>query len=286
MINKTVDLYEYFGIEKPQGARGYLTIFVHEQYAEFSIGRRRPAILVLPGGGYGFVSSRESECVGIRFLSEGYNAFVLNYSTSPLGYPTQLLEADMAMIYIRENSNEFFIDNSHVVAVGFSAGGHLCSMLGTIWAEKEMRAILGDKVDLARPDAIILSYPVITLGELTHQGTSDVLTKKDQELIKRLSTCDRVNKDSSPAFIWTTVDDACVPMENTMMMASAYKKAGVPFELHVFETGVHGLSLSTKETSTDGADQRLAIGAVSKWVKLSLTWLKNRGFIIKHKDEV
>lgn len=286
MTIKTIDLYEYFGIEKQSNANGLLTVMIHEQYLEYCEDRRRPAMLVIPGGGYQFVSPREGESIACKYFSEGYNSFTLEYSVSPIGYPVQLLEAVMAMVYIRENAKELFIDKDHVSAVGFSAGGHLCSMLGTIWAEKEIRDILGDKVDLARPDAVILSYPVITLGELTHQGTSDVLTKKDQDLIKRLSTQNRVDKDSSPAFIWTTVNDACVPMENSMMMASAYKKAGVPFELHVFENGIHGLSLATKEISRAGDDPYIVNEPVAKWVKLSLTWLKNRGFIIKHKDEI
>lgn len=285
MIYETIDLYEYFGIKKSETARGFLSVYAHSQFEEFSKGRTRPAMLVVPGGGYGFVSKREGECIAIKFLSEGFNSFVLDYSTSPNSYPTQLLEGVMAMIYIRENADSLGVDKSKVSAVGFSAGGHLCSMLATIWDEKEIKAVLGEKVNLARPDAVILSYPVITLGELTHKGTSDVLTGGDKELIERLSTHNRVNKNSSPAFIWTTVDDGVVPMENSLMMAKAYKKAGVSFELHVFESGVHGLSLATKETSRFNEDQLLINKPVSKWVKLSLTWLQNKGFILKHAGE-
>lgn len=285
MITKTIDLYDYFNIEKPKNAKGFLTLYVHESFKEFSFGRVRPAVLVLPGGGYAFCSNREGECIALNFLSDGYNAFVLDYSVSPVGYPYQLLEADMAMIYIRQNACELNVDKNSVCAIGFSAGGHLCSTLATIWDEKEIKDILADKVELARPDAVILSYPVITLNEYTHQGTSENVSLGMQELKDRLSTQNRVNKNSAPAFIWTTADDAVVPSENSFMMAMAYKKAGVPFELHIFETGVHGISLATKETSTTDRDDVLVKPELAKWTKLCKTWLNNRGFNIKHPNE-
>ena len=277
MKTERIDLYEYFGITRPNGAQGYLDSYIIERSDEFSENRLRPAMLVIAGGGYGFVSNREKEPVALYYVAQGFDAFTLTYSINPISYPYQLLEGCMAMAYIRENADIYGIDNEHVSAVGFSAGGHLCAMLATVCDEKEIKEFLGDKVSLCRPDAVVLSYPVITLGEKTHYGTSVNISGGDENLKARLSLENRVTDKSSPAFIWTTVNDATVPCENSLYMALAYKKAGVPFELHVFENGVHGLSLATEEVNTPNAP-------VSVWKDLSMTWLKNRGFKISNKE--
>ena len=275
MKTEKIDLYGYFGINRPSGASGYLNAYIIERCDEFSKNRLRPAMLVIAGGGYGFVSNREKEPIALYYLAQGFDSFTLEYSIEPISYPYQLLEGCMAMAYIRENADILGVDREHVSAVGFSAGGHLCAMLATISDEKEIKDFLGDKVSLCRPDAVVLSYPVITLGEKTHYGTSINISGGNEEIKGRLSMQNRVNEKSSPAFIWSTVDDATVPCENSLYMATAYKKAGVPFELHIFESGVHGSSLATEEVNTPNAP-------VSEWTSLSVTWLKNRGFKIKN----
>lgn len=270
-----IDLYAYFGIERPDGAQGYLNAYVIERSKEFSPNRIRPAMLVIAGGGYGFVSEREKEPVALYYLAQGYNAFTLEYSIAPIKYPYQLLEGCMAMLYIKQNADILGVDPEHVAAIGFSAGGHLCAMLATISDEKEVKDFLGDKVSLCRPDAVILSYPVITTGEKTHFGTAKNISGGDEALKARLSLENRVTKNASPAFIWSTATDAGVPCENSLYMASAYSKLKVPFELHIFAEGVHGLSIATEEVNTPNAP-------VSEWFNLSLTWLKNRGFKINN----
>lgn len=273
MKTERIDLYEYFGIERKGGEAGYLYSYIIEQY-DYCPKRIRPAMLVIAGGGYSCVSARESEPIALNYIAEGYCAFALDYSVMPVRFPVQLLEGCMAMAYIRENAEKLGIDKEHVSAIGFSAGGHLCGMLATMWDEKEIKEFLGEKVILCRPDAVILSYPVITSGEFAHKGSIINLSGEKEQIVSRISLEKRVDKNSVPAFIWTTMDDACVPMENSILMASAYKKAGVPFELHIFESGQHGLSLCTKEVNTVNEP-------VSKWKEMSKTWLKNRGFEIK-----
>lgn len=266
-----VDLYEYFGLNRCEGAEGYLTAFINEPN-DFNLNRIRPAMLVIPGGGYRYNSNAESDNVAIEYLAQGYCAFVLNYSVKPIGYPMQLIEACMAMIYIRENATQFRIDENMVGAIGFSAGGHLCACLGIICDEKEIIGVLGDKVELARPNAIILAYPVISSNEeIWHEGSFVNISNNDKELAKRLSLENRVNTNSAPAFIWATLGDKTVPCENSMSIALAYKKAGVPFELHIFERGRHGLCFANRETGEGDLPAK-------EWVKMAHAWLKERGF--------
>ena len=276
MKTERIDLYAYFGIERPNGAQGYLDSYIIERSKEFSNNRLRPAMLVIAGGGYGWVSEREKEPIALYYVAQGFDAFALTYSTAPIAFPYQLLEGCMAMAYIRENAEELGVDKEHVCSVGFSAGGHLCAMLATIFDEKEIKEFLGDKVSLCRPDVVVLSYPVITTGEKTHCGTATNISGGDEKLRARLSLENRVTEKSSPAFIWTTVNDASVPCENSLYMAMSYKRNKVPFELHIFENGIHGLSLATEEVNTPNAP-------VNKWLSLSMTWLKNRGFKIKNQ---
>lgn len=274
MFTEKIDLYEYFSLTqyKTENSVGILTTYIPEKYICYS-NRIRPAMLVIAGGGYGSVSQREKECIALSYVANGFASFTLDYSCAPVRYPSQLLEACMALIYIRENAEKFAIDNNHVAGVGFSAGGHLVGMLATIPDEIEVKEILGERIKNAYLDAVILSYAVITSGEKAHNGSFDNLCGDNLAIRQRLSLENRVTEKSAPAFIWATANDGCVPSENSLYMALAYKKAGVPFELHIFEDGAHGLSLATKETY-------MVKETVQCWLNLSLNWLKTRGFEI------
>ena len=221
MIVKTIDLYNYFSLRAPEGADGKLICIANPTSHEVSRGRVRPAVLVLPGGGYGFTSDREAEPVAFRFLAQGYAAFILRYSVAPLAFPTALREACMAMRFIRENAAEFEVAPNMVSAIGFSAGGHLCGTLGTMYDCPEV-ADLGD-AQLLRPDA---------LG----------LTKGDTELRKRLSLDALARADMPPTFLWHTRNDDAVPVRNSILLANTLADLGVDFALHVFPNGPHGLS--------------------------------------------
>lgn len=273
---ETIDLYNFFNVNKPKNAQGILTKYVLERNEEQPKNRIRPGMLVLPGGGYAYCSKREAEPIAIAYNNQGFNSYVLEYSCTnenvTFRYPTQLIEACMAMAYIREKSNEDFTDETKVCAVGFSAGGHLCGSLATLFNEKCVKEVIGDKN--VRPDAVILSYPVITSGEKAHRGSFDCLCGSDLELQKKLSLEDRVNNDSSPAFIWSTSEDTGVPCESSLYMALAYRKNNIPIELHIFEHGRHGLSLGTKDTKPE-------FEYIQPWFNLSIKWLKERGFEIK-----
>lgn len=276
MFYTTIDLYNYYHIPRERHTGGKLTVYARAANPE-NTPHIRPAVLIVPGGGYRFLSFREGEPVALRFLSEGYAAFVLEYSIFT-AFPAPLIEAALAMKYIRENAEAYRIDPDLIAAAGFSAGGHLTGMLATLYGAKQVTDVIGG--GHVRPDAVILSYPVITTGVKTHADTANTISGGDPELMRRLSLETCVTKDSSPAFIWHTMEDDCVPVENALLMAQAYRAAGVPFELHIFEKGGHGLSTADIEVTNARGDYGDR-AAVREWLPLALNFLKARGFEVK-----
>lgn len=278
MICEKVDLYRYFNLDRGESTGGYLQTYVPHNTCELRP-KTRPAILVIPGGGYQMVSEREGEPVAFRFLEDGYCAFVLEYSVKTK-YPVPLLEACMAVVYVRENAERFHADSEHVAAVGFSAGGHLLGMLANCYRDREIVALLGEKAKRAYLNAAIYSYSVITTGEKTHKETCQTITDGDAELKERLSIEKRITKDSPPAFIWHTLGDDCVPVENALLLAEAYRRVRVPFEIYLFEHGWHGLSVCNEETSNP-CDERPFFEHIAKWYGLAGEWLALHGFKVK-----
>ena len=272
-----IDLYDYFGVERPNGGAGYLTCYIRERSWEINLNRRHPAMLVIPGGGYGMVSDREGEPVALAFMVKGFNSFVLNYSIAPIRYPYQLTEAVMAVNYIKLNAEKLGVNPDMLSAVGFSAGGHLCASLGSYSNSEDVKAIFESKVD-AKPNAVILSYPVITCGEKGHIGTFENLCGSgNYELYKKMDILNLVDENSSPAFIWATYTDGCVPVRNAILVAEAYERAGVPFSVHVWGKGTHGLSVADKTVYGKADDCYWALDDMSKsaytWVDLAVEWL-------------
>ena len=282
----TVDLYDYFKVEKPEGARAELACYILDRSVEVNPNRRFPAMLVLPGGGYAMVSFREGESVALSFLNKGFVSFSLTYSVAPSRYPRQLAEAVMAMNYIKLNADEFGIDPEMVSAVGFSAGGHLCATLGSICDCEDVKSIFTSKVD-ARPSAVILSYPVITCNnEKGHVGSFiNLLGEENADKYHELDLVNLIDKNSAPAFIWATYNDKVVPAKNALLAALAYEDAGVPFALHVWGKGDHGLSVADKTVycKVNGGYPAVenASGSVGKWVDLAVEWLEEMQICIK-----
>lgn len=276
MIYETVDLYAANGQARGSYQKGFLHTYIPHSTEEL-LPKTRPAVLICPGGGYEFCSEREAEPLAIRFMTAGYAAFVLDYEVyTP--YPAPLMQACMAIKYIRENAVRFGVDPAHIAVMGFSAGGHLACSLATLYEEGAKP--LGVSSETLRPDAAVLCYPVISSREgILHEGTIGVISGGDPALREKLSLERRVTKDTPPAFIWHTQMDDCVLVENSLALASAYRKAGVPFELHIFENGRHGLSLANHETGNTG-DANYVKPEIAVWVDLALAWLKNRGFAV------
>jgi acetyl esterase/lipase len=284
MIYEKIDLYDYFKIAKKEGAKGILTVIAQTNSNEINKDRKYPAMLVIPGGGYAFVSDREAEPVALEYFNNNFCSFVLTYSVAPsFIYPVQITEAAMAMVYIKENSAKYNVSADKVAAIGFSAGGHLCGCLATLYSDENIVKTLGkDRAALVKPAAAVLSYPVISSdNKIWHDGSFIYVSNNNKKIMEYLSLENRVDKNSAPAFLWHTMEDSCVPVENSLVYAKKCKENGVPFELHIFEKGWHGLSLCNKKSDKLDVieDFREADG---EWFKLSVNWLKTRGICIKN----
>lgn len=273
MIADSVDLYEYFGHSRLEGAVGHLQCWIPENLAALGH-RRRPAVLILPGGGYEHVSTREAEPVALRFAARGYAAFALQYSCGPHPFPVALREAAMAMKYIRANAASFSIRPDRVAAVGFSAGGHLCGTLGMLYDSAEVADIAASAQ--LRPDALGLCYPVAVSWGRTHEGSFQNLTLGDDALRSRLSLEKLARPDMPPVFLWHTRQDTAVPCRNSLILAQILEEQNVPFALHIYHRGAHGLSLAD-ETSCLAPD---ASWDVPGWVEGMLGFFREFDFRI------
>ena len=272
-----INLYEHFGIPAPNGAVGRLTCYLPLITREITTSRKRPAILVLPGGGYWFTSEREGEPVALKFLARGYAAFVLEYSCTPHAFPVALREACLAMRYIRENAEDFCVNPRMVAAIGFSAGGHLCGTLGTMYDCPEV-SDLGD-AGLLRPDALGLCYPVTVGWGPTHEGTFENMSGGDPALRARLSLDKQVRPDMPPVFLWHTRDDNAVPCRNSLILTCALEEKGVDLALHLYRHGQHGLSLSD-ETVYPVHNVPTASPGVAGWLDAMVDFFRETGFHI------
>ncbi len=221
-----------------------ITGYVHDNY------NTKPTVIVVPGGGYVNVTPTEGEVVALKFLSKGYNAFVVTYSTmsanemSPLKYQA-VRDLAKAVALVRENAIEWRVDIKKICTIGFSAGGHLVSSLG-VHHNKEFLEDIRVINDI-KPNAQVLSYPVITTTEdYVHQGSKDALLGKNPSYEEALfmSTEKQIGNHTPPTFLWHCVDDRSVPVENTLEFAKSLKEHDVQFGLHIYPFGSHGISTS------------------------------------------
>ena len=246
MIKERINLWEEgeYRYSMSFGFVPNLVSYLHEEGEEI-----RPCMLVVPGGGYCMVSPTEGEIVAKKFYDKGYNAFVLTYTTNLLlKAPLKLQplkDISRAIRLIRKNADSYGIQPDKLALCGFSAGGHLCASICVhhedIKEDKEVYAGISN-----RPDAAILSYPVISSGEMAHRDSFLTLLGEDatQEELEYMSLEKQVTKNTPPCFLWLTATDMLVPAENSYLFAEALRKQGILFALHVFTEGPHGLSLA------------------------------------------
>ncbi len=240
-------------------------------------GTPRNAMLVLPGGGYRLCSEREAEPIALAYMAAGFNAFVLNYRVGDGDrYPSQLIDASRAVVYIRENAEKYNINKDRVFAVGFSAGGHLAGSLATLCSDPEVLTALGIKEGDNRPNAVVLGYPVVSAVLETHKGSFERLTGKafdeitEEEKIKLSLEC-HVDKNTPPAFIWHTAKDETVKPCGSLRLAEKYVEAGVTVMLKLYPYGCHGLSLGNNITAESSVH---FVPSIEDWVDESVKWLK------------
>lgn len=227
--------------------------------------RLRPGVIICPGGAYTLVSPRESEPVALQFCAAGFHVFVLTYTVRPKYYRQPLLELSAAVTEVRKRAKEWNLDPNRIAVAGFSAGGHLAASLGVHWYK------LPDAPQ-NEPQALILSYPVITSGPFKHPGSFDNLLgpNPSAEILEEMRLDRQVTSKTPPTFLWHTVADEVVPVENSLLFANALRQNQVPFEMHLFPDGIHGLSLATAETDSGGKNNPHA----ARWLPLCIEWLK------------
>ena len=234
------------------------------------------AIVICPGGGYGGLAGHEGAGYAEWLAQHGVAGIVLKYRLGSKGYrhPIMLGDAARAVRLTRSKAAEWKLDPKRVGIMGSSAGGHLASTLLTHFdAGKADDADAVERFS-SRPDLGVLCYAVITMGPNTHGGSRENLLGKTPapELIELLSNEKQVTKETPPTFLWHTWEDGAVKVENSLEFAAAMRRAGVPFDLHIYEKGGHGIGLSEGK---NGA----APGEVHPWGKELLFWLKQRGFV-------
>ncbi len=264
--------YKRFLINEKSGA--YLDCYCHTDYPEsMPLLRKRPAVIVCPGGGYIGCCPREGDIVAYQFLGAEYHAFVLNYSVEEHGvFPNPLLDLCAAMKLIRQHAEEFGVIEDKIAVCGFSAGGHLAASLGVYWDDKEIMEKSGCFHGENKPNALVLAYPVISTSWMeNHDQLARLIGENDWDsTYKKLNLHTAVSKNTPQTFLCHTFRDQVVPVEDSMKFASAMVEAGVPCELHIFPNGLHGMSLGTPEAAgTVGADASFA-----QWSTLAIRWLK------------
>lgn len=258
-------------IEKPnENSEAKLVGYLHEINEEEMPNRlSRPCVVICPGGAYILHSAREADPPAFAFFSRGYNVFLLYYSINEnAGSLRPLIDLSKTLMLIRQNSAEWGILPDQIAMCGFSAGGHAAASLGTLWDHPALKKKLDTQNGKNRPNAMILCYPVITGGEFAHRLSFEKLTegKNDPEGTAFYSLENQVNSLTPPAFLWHTVDDKSVPVENTLLFAAAMQKQHIPFECHIYPKGVHGLSMCNEEVGTKNEH-------CASWFPLCIKWL-------------
>jgi acetyl esterase/lipase len=236
------------------------------------------AVVVCPGGGYGGLASHEGRDYALWLNQHGIAAFVLKYRLGSAGYrhPVMMGDVKRAVRYVRAKAADWKLDPKRIGVMGSSAGGHLASTAVTHFDTGKGDA--PDPIERAssRPDLGILCYPVITMGPNTHNGSKNNLLGKEPspELVKLLSNEQQVTKDTPPCFVWHTWEDKGVKVENALEFAAALQRSGVPFDLHVYQKGPHGIGLGVKGWEPE----KTPLAALHPWTQDLAVWLKVQGF--------
>jgi acetyl esterase/lipase len=275
MLYEIIHLAKRFPQLAENGCDPKLTVYLPDNMTDMGRGnQKRPCLLVCPGGGYRGVSQREGEPIGLHFLPRGYNVFVLWYSVSPHRFPTQLREVAAAMEVIYENAEMWHCDTQKIAIMGFSAGGHLAAHYTNAYNWQEVREMFPESKPV---NASVLCYPVITADPRhAHLGSfRNLLGKEELTADEQLRfSCDKlVTAQTPPTFLWHTRQDQMVPVMNTLLYGQALAEHSVPFAIHIYPEGVHGLatvdSVTNNELSPAAMQAKDWLNAVHKWLSFT-----------------
>jgi acetyl esterase/lipase len=227
------------------------------------------AVLIFPGGGYGHRAPHEGETIAREFNKKGIHAFVAQYRVSPNRHPAPLNDAIRSIRIVRSKAAELKIKPDKIAVCGFSAGGHLAGSLGVHYESGNPNAQEPlERLD-SRPDALILCYAVNSSGEFANQGSFNNLLGENapEDMLEKMSLEKQVDENTPPTFLWHTAEDSAVPVENSLFFAKSLSKHNIPFELHVYEKGRHGLGLAHE------------LPRVATWFSLCCEWLEEREWL-------
>lgn len=285
-----------------------LTTYVLQDSLEMLAGKRRPAILICPGGAYLNCSDREAEPIAMKFASMGYHTFVLRYSTYQQGgaeefpdiskslpvkehckHPTPMREIGQSMLIIREHAEEWLVDTDRIAVCGFSAGAHNAAMYATNWHTDVISEYFHEDKEKFRPAAAILGYALsdyIFMKENTEKTT--VMDREffkasntafmgtaepSEEQLDEVSPARHVTENTPPTYLWATAADTLVPVQHSIRMAHALADKKIPFEMHIFEEGGHGLALANQASAASKSQMN---SDAAKWADLAGCWLEKR----------
>lgn len=280
---------------------GELETYIIDSQISHNVHKKRPAIIICPGGAYMIHAKKESEPVALNFMQKGYHCFVLKYavvtnrgnSTEEINtdakYPIQVLQLMEAIHIVKKNAEHWFIDIDQIFIMGFSAGGHVCASLGVRWNDKTLINQLSFKPqgNELKPTGMILGYPMLAdntkefnqlynyqFNERTLEMMNYVLYQTDNPSQKQIDSINLINyisKDTIPTFIWHSIDDCIVDSRESTKFIEKMVHYGIPCEYHLFGHGNHGKSLSDELISRndDEIDYHLNL-----WTLLAHYWMK------------
>lgn len=273
MICHKINLKDRFPFLGEDGRDPNVTVYLPDPMLEMGRGDwKRPCLVICPGGGYGMCSDREAEPIAFHFLPEGFNVFVIRYSVAPHRFPAQLREVAAVMELVYENAEAWHSDVSRIAIMGFSAGGHLAAHYSTCYDTDEVRQVFPESKPV---QASLLCYPVIS-GEphVGHLGSFRNLLGVEQLTQEQIGSfsCDRrVTAHTPPAFLWHTAADNVVPVANSLRYAAALAEHNIPFSLHIYPAGWHGLATVDEQTNNPLPQE---IRHAADWLDAAKKWLK------------
>lgn len=279
MINKRINLNN----------TAYIDTYLLKNSKEYNVDKKRPLVVVCPGGGYGFTSDREAEPIALKFNSVGLHSVVLWYTTEDLNpnVPQHaLVELAKTIKVIRENAEEWYVDPDKIILCGFSAGGHLASNMSVHWHEKWLADLVNANNEDIKVNYNILAYPATSLNKTapnTEAFAAGLINKPQthnerffgndtpsDEEIEKANLVNRISENTPPSFIWHTFEDVLVNVSHSIDFAKRMSEIKVPFELHIFEKGEHGLALCDRTTARKASHHN---SHVIKWFDLCMEWL-------------